>query len=71
MDLLVGYRGVWSLAEVKSGSAAVMQPSQVQFLQQALDAGCPFYVLDHLDDVDTYYPIAEAAAQSRDGLQRL
>lgn len=60
VDLLVGYAGAWSLAEVKSGRSAPMRPSQLTMFAQAQAAGCPIYLIDDLDDVETHYPIGLA-----------
>lgn len=57
-DLLVGYRGVWSLAEVKDGPKARIQPSQKDFRDQCERHGVPLIFLFSLEDVDYWYPAA-------------
>lgn len=34
-----------------------MRPSQVVLFAKAQNAGCPVYLIDDLDDVETHYPI--------------
>ena len=61
-DLLVGYLGVWSLCEIKSGPHKPLQPMQAVMFAKAQAAGCPIYLIDDLDDCDTYYPNIKVAA---------
>jgi len=57
VDLLVGYRGEWALVEVKAGPRSKIQPSQTKFLDQCRENQVPCFLLDDLDDVDTFFPL--------------
>ncbi len=57
VDLLIGWRGQWCLCEVKSGPKAKIQPSQKAFLEQCQAHHVPLFFLDHLDDVDSFFPV--------------
>ena len=57
VDLLVGYRGEWALVEVKSGPNARVRPNQSKFLDQCRDNQVPCFLLDDLDDVETFFPL--------------
>ena len=61
VDLLVGYRGEWALVEVKAGPRSKIQPSQTKFLDQCRDNQVPCFLLDDLDDVDTFFPLVTDA----------
>ena len=58
VDLLIGYQGVWTLAEIKSGAAAPFRPGQLQFLDRCKAHALRSVVMDHIDDVDTYFPVS-------------
>lgn len=60
VDLLVGWRGQWALVEVKSGPQAKIRPSQSAFLDQCRLAQVPCFLIDDLDDVETFFPISES-----------
>ena len=57
VDLLVGYRGEWALVEVKAGPRSKIQPSQTKFLDQCRENQVPCFLIDDLDDVDTFFPL--------------
>lgn len=56
VDLLVGYRGEWSLVEVKSSQKAKIRPSQRAFLDQCQAAKVNCILMTHLDDVEYWFP---------------
>ena len=56
VDLLIGYLGKWTLAEVKASPKAPFKLGQIRFLDQCELRGLPAVTLDHIDDVDTYFP---------------
>jgi len=57
VDLLVGYRGEWALVEVKAGPRSKIQPSQTIFLDQCRENQVPCFLIDDLDDVETFFPL--------------
>ena len=57
VDLLVGYRGAWALVEVKAGPRAKILPSQTAFLDRCRANQVPCFLIDDLDDVDTFFPL--------------
>ncbi len=57
VDLLVGYRGEWALVEVKAGPRSNIRPSQTKFLDQCRANNVPCFLIDDLDDVDTFFPL--------------
>ncbi len=57
VDLLVGYRGEWCLVEVKASPRSKIQPSQKAFLDQCQQNNVPCFLMDDLDDVDTFFPL--------------
>jgi len=57
VDLLVGYRGNWVLVEVKSSPKAKIQPGQQRFLDQCKDHQVACILVDHLDDVEYWFPL--------------
>jgi len=59
VDLLVGYRGEWALCEVKAGPRSKIQPSQTKFLDQCRENQVPCFLLDDLDDVETFFPLVD------------
>lgn len=59
VDLLVGYRGEWALVEVKASSRSKIQPSQTAFLDQCRENQVPCFLLDDLDDVETFFPLVD------------
>lgn len=56
VDLLVGYREAWVLAEVKSSRRAKVQQSQKDFLEQAQKHHVPMVFLHDQHDVDYWFP---------------
>ena len=62
LDLLVGYLGDWTLVEIKAGPHSPFKLGQVRFLDQCELRGLRAVAMDHLDDVDTYFPIALISA---------
>ena len=62
VDLLVGYLGEWTLCEIKSGAAAPFRPAQLRFLDQCKGHGLRAVKMDHLDDVETYFPVVPHSA---------
>ena len=66
VDLLVGYRGSWCLCELKSSPKAKIQPSQQRFLDQCTDHNVPCFLLDHLDDVEYFFPLLLPDSEDRD-----
>ena len=66
VDLLVGYRGEWALCEVKAGPRSKIQPSQRAFLDQCRANNVPCFLLDDLDDVDTFFPLSTTNTEDRD-----
>ena len=65
VDLLVGYRGEWALVEVKASSRSKIQPSQIKFLDQCRDNQVPCFLIDDLDDVETFFPLAATDPEYR------
>ena len=59
VDLLVGYRGEWALVEVKASSRSKIQPSQTAFLDQCRGNQVPCFLIDDLDDVETFFPLVD------------
>ncbi len=57
VDLLVGYGGEWCLVEVKAGPRSKIRPSQQKFLDQCREHQVPCFLIDDLDDVDTFFPL--------------
>lgn len=57
VDLLVGYRGEWALVEVKAGPRSNIRPSQIKFLDQCRNNQVPCFLIDDLDDVETFFPL--------------
>lgn len=57
VDLLVGYRGVLSLVEVKASQRANIRPSQRVCLDQCSTLKLPCYLIYDLDQVEEFYPI--------------
>ena len=57
VDLLIGYLGEWTLAEIKASPKAPFRLSQIRFLDQCEIRGLRAVAMDHIDDVDTYFPI--------------
>ena len=57
VDLVVGFRGRWVLAEVKDGPKASIRPSQTEFLNRCALASLPTCVLRSVADLDHYFPI--------------
>ncbi len=57
VDLLVGYNGSWCLVEVKDGPKAKIRPSQQAFLDQCKQHQVACILIDHLDDVDYWFPL--------------
>ncbi len=55
-DLLVGYDGRWTLAEVKTDRKAKVQPSQKKLKEQCVAAGTPFVFLFDVEDVEYWFP---------------
>jgi hypothetical protein len=58
VDLLVGYNGIWCLVEVKASARSNIRPSQRAFLDQCRKFGVPCILMDDLDDVDYWFPLA-------------
>ncbi len=56
-DLVVGYRGTWTFAEIKSKPGAPVRKSQQSFLNRCAIQGLPCVLIDHLDDVDVWWPV--------------
>ncbi len=56
VDLLVAYKSVWCLVEVKSSHRAKIQPSQKKFLDQCGRARVPCFLICDLDDVEYWFP---------------
>ena len=67
VDLLVGYRGEWALVEVKASSRSKIQPSQIKFLDQCRENQVPCFLLDDLDDVETFFPLVDPEYGDSDG----
>jgi hypothetical protein len=44
--------------EVKASPRSKIQPSQQAFLDRAHAAHCPTFLIDDLDDVETFFPLA-------------
>ncbi len=59
VDLLVGYRGEWALVEVKAGPRSKIQPSQTKFLDQCRENQVACFLIDDLDDVETFFPLVD------------
>lgn len=64
VDLLVGFRGKFYPVEIKSGGAASMRPSQVQFFQDCDAAGLPYFIFDHIDDTLAFIKLIDPALLS-------
>ena len=62
VDLLIGYLGEWTLAEIKASPKATFRLSQIRFLDQCGIRGLRAVAMDHIDDVDTYFPIPTPVA---------
>ena len=58
VDLLVGYKEQWALVELKSGKKGKVTPKQQDFLEQCAGHNVPCFILDDLDDVETFFPIS-------------
>ena len=65
VDLVVGYLGVWTLVEIKSGPKARIRPGQMALIDRCRAAGLPCLIMDHLDDCDRYFPVFQKTAASR------
>lgn len=65
VDLVVGYRGTWTLVEIKNGPKAPFKPGQIEFLEDCRRRGLPVAIVDDLDDVDTLWPIPPDSAGVR------
>ena len=60
VDLLVGYQGRWVLVEVKDGPKANIRESQSKFLARCLAETLPCYLIDSIDNLDTFFPREES-----------
>lgn len=60
VDLVIGYGGVWTFAEVKVGPKANIRESQSDFLKECRAKGLPCILIDDLDDVDNWFPVLMA-----------
>ncbi len=55
-DLVVGYKGNWTFVEIKSGPKAKIRKGQRDFMLRCAAEGLPCVLVDHLDDVDNWWP---------------
>jgi len=56
VDLLVGYRGVWTVLEIKNGAKARVRLQQEQFLIEMTERGLPNDLIYDLDQIDELFP---------------
>lgn len=57
VDLVIGYNGAWTFAEVKVSPRANIRPSQSTFLKSCRAKGLACILIDDLDDVDNWFPL--------------
>ncbi len=55
-DLVVGYNGTWTFAEVKSSPKARIRKSQQTFLNRCAIQGLPCVLVRDLADLENWWP---------------
>jgi len=55
-DLVVGHNGTWTFCEIKTSPRARVRKSQKSFMQRCANKGLPCVLIDHIDDIDAWWP---------------